>query len=433
MVRWGGFYYGYTVVAGAWLSMLVSSAALYSFSVFMPALIAEFGWTRSMASLALTLNTIIMPLQGLLAGYLVDRIGPRWTVISGGLIGGLGTACIGTVRDIWQFIALYGILVPSGIALCYWIANVSTVRRWFVRKAALMVSIAMTGSGLGMVLLVPVAHAMIGAWGWRASYLAFGAILCGGTFLGGLLLRKDPATIGVYPDGDVRSENGRKPATSGGQDDVAWPVSAVIRTPSWWFLIASQLGYSLALMGLIAHLIAFSAKDLQIPMGTAVGIFSGVFTLSAVCSRIAGGFVSDWLVRHFGATRKPVLFFCNFGSAAALLLCPLIEGTVDLMAVSAILGFSLGSGMAIFPVYLGDLFGLRNLPTLFGLMDVFASGFAAIGPVLFGFAYDTRGSYDPAFLAAGLLCIFSGITLCFVRPPAAKVFPMRIHTGEKIS
>lgn len=417
MEKQGQSFYGYVIVAGAWLSMLVSSATLYSFAVFMPFLIEEFGWTRSVVSSALALNTIILPLQGVLAGYLVDRIGPQRTVIAGGIIGGLGTALIGTTKELWQFIALYGILVPSGIALCYWIANIATVRRWFVRKAALMVSIAMTGSGLGMVVFVPLAHTMIGAWGWRAGYYAFGAILCGGTLMGGLLLRKDPATIGVGTDGNTESDGKKKPESPGIQNDGTFPISAVIKLPTWWLLIASQFGYSLTLMGLIAHLIIWSTTDLHIPMGTAVAIFSWVFTLSAVCGRIAGGLVSDWLVHRFGATRKHVLFFCTFGSAAALLFCPAIESAADLAPLAAVLGFALGSGMAVFPVYLGDLFGVQNLPALFGMMDVFASGFAAAGPVLFGFIYDTVGSYNPAFFIAGLLCVFSGITLCFVRPP----------------
>jgi len=70
------FFYGYVVVIGAWLAMFVGGGAQFSFSIFLPALIEDFGWTRGMLSLGLTLNLLFMPVFGLLAGYLVDRIGP---------------------------------------------------------------------------------------------------------------------------------------------------------------------------------------------------------------------------------------------------------------------------------------------------------------------------------------------------------------------
>jgi len=113
------FFYGYVVVIGAWLAMFVGGGTQFSFSIFLPALIEDFGWTRGMLSLGLTLNLLFMPVFGLLSGYLVDRIGPRRTVIIGAIIGGIGVALLSTVIQIWQFILIYGVLVPMGVGLSY--------------------------------------------------------------------------------------------------------------------------------------------------------------------------------------------------------------------------------------------------------------------------------------------------------------------------
>jgi len=72
------------------------------------------------------------------------------------------------------------VIFPVGIGLSYQIATVSTVRRWFMRKVALMVSIAMTGSGLGIMILTPVAQSIMAASNWQTGYILFGIVLAVG-------------------------------------------------------------------------------------------------------------------------------------------------------------------------------------------------------------------------------------------------------------
>jgi len=411
------FFYGYVVVIGAWLAMFVAGGAQFSFSIFLPALIEDFGWTRGMLSLGLTLNLLFMPVFGLLSGYLVERIGPRRTVIIGAIIGGIGIALLSTVTQIWQFILIYGVLVPMGIGLSYIIPTLSTVRRWFMRKAGRMVAITWTGSGLGIVFLVLAAHAMIDSWGWRTSYLAFGVILLVGAVIGGLLLRKDPESMGTYPDGVKPSEEELKARADFAARDEKWSVREVIRTPSWWLLVGAQLGYQVAMLGFLAHLITWGAIDIGIPLGTMVLIYSYVFVLSAVLGRLFGGFISDWYMARFHISRKPVLYLCTLGAGLAGFLCLGVDSTMEIILVSILFGFCYGSGLAVFPTYLGDLFGVRNVAVLFGVSAIFVGGFGAVGPALYGFSYDAMGSYNLAFTVTGVLCLFSALCLFLLKRP----------------
>lgn len=410
------FFYGYVIVSAAWLAMFVSSGAQNSFGIFLPALSDEFGWTRGMLSLGLTLNVALMAVLGILAGYLTDRIGPRWTVVIGAIIGATGIGLLSTVNEIWQFILFYGVITPLGISMSYMIATVTTVRRWFMRRAALMVSIAMVGSGLGIVLLMPAADQMISAWGWRQSYIAFALILAVGAVIAGLLLKRDPESSGTYPDGVQPSLEEMAARADFASRSEHWSIKEALRTRSWWLLVFSQF-FNIAVIGLLAHLIIWGNKDVGIDLGTMVLIYSFGFVLAAVVGRLFAGYISDWYMARFGISRKPILYVCVLGVALGCFLAVAVSSMTALIPVVLLLGFCYGCGMPVFPTYLGDLFGVTNLPLLFGAMALFVAGIGAVGPVLYGFIYDATGAYDLAFIITGILCLISGVCLFLLRPP----------------
>ncbi|MCD6569853.1 MAG: MFS transporter [Deltaproteobacteria bacterium] len=414
------FFFGYIVVLGAWLAMFVSAGAQFSFSIFQPYLLKEFGWSRGMLSLGFTLNLLTMPIFGLLGGYLVDRIGPRWTVVIGAVISGMGMVLLSTITQVWHFILLYGMIFPMGLGLSYIIATVSTVRRWFMRKASLMVAIAMTGSGLGIVVLTPIAQYIISSSNWQTGYISFGVILAVGGTIGGLLLKKDPESSGTYPDGKPPTEEELRKRPDFMVRDEEWPVSKASRTSTFWLIIIVQAGYLMAVFGFLGHLITWAYLDLNIPMNNAVSIFSFGFVLSAVMGRLFSGAISDWYMKQFSWTRKPILYFNLIGVALGCFMATLVSSPLALTIVVIIIGFTYGTGLSMYPVYLGDLFGVINLPVLFGVMGIFINIAAAIGPVLFGFSHDTTGSYNPAFIINGLICLMSALALLFIKAPKAK-------------
>jgi len=414
------FFYGYVVVFGAWLAMFVTGGAQFSFSIFLPSLLEDFGGTRGMLSLGFTLNMVLVPVIGLLGGYLVERIGPARTVVIGAIIGGSGVALVSTVSQIWQFILLYGLLVPAGIGLSYIIVTVSTVRRWFMRKAGGMVALAMSGSGLGIVFLVIAANAMIESWGWRTSYLALGVILLVGAVMGGLLLKKDPESVGTYPDGVKPTEEELKSRADFMARNEKWSVREAFKSSSWWLFIGAQLGSEVALLGFLVHLIVWGSLDLGIPRGTMVLIYSYGFVLAAVLGRLFGGFISDWYMARFGISRKPILYLATLGVGLGAFLCLGVGGVSGIVLVSLLLGFCYGSGLAVFPTYLGDLFGVRNVSVLYGAAGLFVGVIGAAGPVFFGFSYDATGSYNLAFMVTGVVCLISALCLVRLNPPRRR-------------
>ena len=412
-------FYGWVIVVAAWLAMFVCSASIASFSIFAPELEREFGWTRGMLSVGYTLNTITIAFFGLVAGMLVDRIGIRRLVMIGAVIGGLGIALLSQITKPWHFDLLYGVLAPCGIALCFIVPTIATVRRWFMRRAAMAIAIAMTGSGLGVVILMPLIHYTIGAIGWRESYIMLGLILAIVAVIAGSLLRKDPESVGTYPDGVKPAADELKGRADFLTRSQKWSAREAFRTSSWWLLILSQF-FNIAIIGIIGHIV-FWGKDLGIPEGNVVSILS-FLVLAAVAGRLFAGFSSDWLMSRFGLSRKPLLYVCTMGVSLGCFLAIGVGNETELILVSLVIGFCYGIGLAVFPTYLGDLFGVVSVSTLFGIAFFLSAGlFGAVGPILYGFIRDIQGSYDLAFLVTAILCVISTVSLFLIRAPMKAI------------
>jgi len=106
-------------------------------------------------------------------------------------------------------------------------------------------------------------------------------------------------------------------------------------------------------------------------------------------------------------------------------LCFLAIGVgneTELILVSLVIGFCYGIGLAVFPTYLGDLFGVVSVSTLFGIAFFLSAGlFGAVGPILYGFIRDIQGSYDLAFLVTAILCLISTVSLFLIRAPVKAI------------
>jgi len=421
-------FYGWVVIIGAWLAMLVGSASLSSFSIFAPELEAQFQWTRVMSSWGYTINTITIAVFSLIGGILSDRIGIRRLVLTGAVIGAVGMALLSLTSQLWQFYLLFGVIAPAGIALCFIVPTVATVRRWFMRRAALAVGIAMTGSGLGVVVLIPLYQRLLESIGWSYAYLVLGSVLLAGGLAGGMLMKKDPESAGMHPDGIAPAADEMVSRADYASRNQAWPVRKVLKTSAWWLLVLAQF-FHIAIVGLVGHLVFWGSEDLGIDRGIVVGTLS-LFALAAVIGRLAAGFLSDWYMSRFRFSRKPALYVCTISVALGCLLSIWVSTQTGLLLVCLLIGFGYGIGLAVFPAYLGDLYGVVNVPTLFGIMFLCTAGlFGGIGPVLFGSFHDSFGSYDMAFLTTAILCFISAICLFLLKPPRKHVADAHIKPG----
>ncbi len=171
-------YYGWRVVMAASFGVMVGFGSLfvYTFSVFMKPLGAEFGWGREAISRGFGLAALSMAIWSPLLGQWLDRFGPRRVILPCLAVYGCAIASLGLLRPhLWQFYALCILLgtVGNGAAHLAYSRSIST---WFHRRLGLAFALVMAGAGLGSMILPLFAQTVISRAGWRAAYLSLGGL-----------------------------------------------------------------------------------------------------------------------------------------------------------------------------------------------------------------------------------------------------------------
>jgi len=149
-------FYGYIIVAAAFVMLTVMGGTYYSFGVFFTPLLTEFGWTRAMTSGAFSLSILLEGVLGIVMGKATDRWGPRMVITLCGFLLGLGYLLMPQISALWHFYLLYGVIIGIGLG-GLWVPPVSIVIRWFAKRRNTMTGIAIAGTGVGGLITPPLA------------------------------------------------------------------------------------------------------------------------------------------------------------------------------------------------------------------------------------------------------------------------------------
>ena len=396
-------FYGWVIVAGVSVILSLQWGCIDSYGIFLTELHSDLGWTKTAISGAYSLFCIISCFLSIVAGRLNDRYGPRLILMISIIVMGTGYILMSTLSALWQLYVFYGVIVAIGASFG-WVPAISTVSRWFARKRGMALGIAQAGIGIGSFIMPPLSQFLILKFGWRVSYL----ILSGFLFVMGIpasrLMRFDPSKKGLYPDGMEESIENKESANSM-PSVVDFSFRQALRTRQFWLLF---MMYAIAALpiGMLVHLkaymIGFGISDMT--AATIIGIRSAAF--------VVGALVISKLSDRIG---KRVPFFICFFVMASMMLW-LIRATQpwEFYLFSIISGFSWGN-IALFPAIVAGWFGTKFHGSIYGAFEIGFGIAAGIAPLLAGYIFDTRGSYELAiiimatalFIAVGLSCVIS--------------------------
>ena len=165
----------------AWTRLLVSlalmtigGAGMYSVTVVLPRIQAEFGVARADASLPYTLTMIGFGLGGILMGRLADRFGVMTPVLIGALGLGLGFIAAGSAASVWQFTVAQGILIGLLGTSATFAPLVADTSQWFTRRRGIALAICMSGNYVAGAVWPPIVQHFVGSVGWRQTYIGIG-------------------------------------------------------------------------------------------------------------------------------------------------------------------------------------------------------------------------------------------------------------------
>ena len=399
------FFYGYIVVALAFLIMVIMGGTIYTFGIFFKPLAGDFGWTSAATSGAFSLQMVIHGLFYIVTGKLNDRFGPRVVVSVCCLLLGAGYLLMSHVSDIWQLYLFYGVIIGIGMSGSF-VPLGSTVARWFVKRKGAMIGIAVAGISVGTMIMPPVASWLISSYGWRTSYAVMGLIVLVITISAAQFLRRDPTQMRLLPYG--QSEVG------GGSSNVevsGFSLQEAMHTRQFWLLCVAFLSFGVSQTAIMVHIVPH-ATELGISATAAANVFIAIGGLG-ILGRIVMGGTSD----RIGCRAALIICFVLLMAGFAWLLV-----TKDLWMLylfAAVFGFSYGGTSALMSPTVAELFGLRSHGLILGVITFITTAGCAVGAVMAGSVFDITGSYQVAFLICATLSIICIILSILLRPPSS--------------
>lgn len=397
-------FYGYYVVVAAFLIIAIMWGAQYAFGVFFKPLLTEFGWTRAMTSGAFSLSLVLTGLLSIAAGKLTDRFGPRIVLTVCGLFLGSGYLLLAQVNAIWQLYLFYGVIIAIGMSGSF-VPLASTVARWFVEKRGTMTGIAVSGLGVGTLIMPPIANWLISNYGWRTSFTVIGVTALALIILSAQFLKRDPSKMGQLPYGE------NKLAEKGSSQATGFSLQEATHTRQFWMLGVATLCFGLGLGTVMVHIVPH-AIGMGVSAASAalvLAVVGGLSTVGRVIMGIAGDRIGN----------KRALTVCFLILVAALFWLLVAKELWMLYLFAAIFGFGYGGIAALASPVVAELFGLSSHGVLLGCMMICAESGSAIGPVVTGHIFDVTSSYNLAFLIYAIISV-AGLVLILLLKPTGK-------------
>lgn len=394
-------FYGYVVVGAGFVTSLLIWGTYRTYGLFFTPLSSEFGWTSTETSGAFSLAFLLYGFLAIVSGRLSDKFGPRVVLITSGAFLGLGYLLMSQVGSILQLYLFYGIVVGTGMTGD--VPVLATVARWFVKRRGVVTGITKAGAGLGMVIIPLLAGWLISSSGWRNAYIVIGIISLVGIVPAALFLKRDPGQIGELPDGVTELE-----AVDANIDTRQFSLGEAMGTRQFWIFAAIWFILIFCTQIVMVH-IAPHVIELGISPTIAAIILSVIGGTSILVRLVTGG-ISDRL------GNKSVFIMAVSFLIASLVWVQFARETWMFYLFATLYGVAHGANYTLLSPTLAELFGLRSLGVILGVITFSGNIGGAISPVLSGRIFDITGSYQLAFLVCLALSVIAIILLFFLKP-----------------
>ncbi len=413
------FFYGWLLVAIAFVTMAIAVNARTAYSLLFPAIITEFGWDRATTAGAFSFGFLAAALLGPAVGRLMDRKGPVWVMQIGTVAIATGLALASLATQPWHLYLTQGLLVGGGTSAIGYSGQALYLPNWFVRRRGLAISIAYAGAGIGSILLLPLVQAIISASGWRTACLTLAVIVAVVLLPLNLLLRRRPQDIGLTPDGESaaaaaarRSIHIVDPAWAA----TDWTLARALRTNRFWWLALANATAMYAWYAVQVHQTKYLV-GLGISPALAAWAL-GLVSLAGIPGQIALGALSDRIGREpvwaIGCAGFVLTYALLIAMAFAPHPSPLSWGLLWAMVLAqGVLGYGITS---VFSPVVAEVFEGRHFGTIFGTLMIAALSGGGAGPFIHGLLHDTTGSDIPGF-TLGILASLVSIAAIWTAAP----------------
>ena len=404
----GGIFYGWYVVAALFFASFLAIGSRQGFGVFVKTWEEEWGVTTAAISVAAAVGWLANGFSQPLVGFLTDKYGGRPVLVISLAVMAMGTIAVAAVSNVFGLIVLYGFVISFASGGISPSTTGVVIARWFDSRRGTAMSVLIAGGSVGGLVVVPFLSFVLVEFSWQTAWIIVGVLALGlGIPLLLLVVRSRPQDLGLNIDGDASpvegSDDQQITVQPVGQKFVERWQEALESKPIW------QLSFAYFVCGITTasisvHYVRWAVSE-DISTGTAAlafGVLSGI--------NAGGVLVVGWLSDKF--QRKKLLGAVYLVRGVAFLSLIFLPGASALWAFAVIGGMSWLATVPLTASLTADVYGVRNLGTLFGLANMSHQIGGAAAVMLFGWAFTQLGSYDLAFgvgaatlLAAGLVSL----------------------------
>ncbi len=358
--------------------------------LFITPVMNEFGWSRTDATLFMSIQPWVAAICTPIAGKLISKYNPRWIMTASVLVFGLANLACAWFTAPWQW-DVYGVLYGASAAFWMYIATPTMVNRWFAKSNGTVIGVIGVMVSLFGAIMSPIIQGWITGMGWQTARIICSVIvIVVGGGLTAALLRESPEKMGVLPWGYGESEPKSEAASqiAVGADEGA--TAAQARTnPALWLLIV-MAGFFVISASFVQQLSSYASTG---ELGAAVGAMA---VSIAMVASIIGKFGLGWLCDHIGARMTGVIAGVLGGAGAA----------IAFFAGANVMGFYVG--VALFgvgysalnivpPMTCRQAFGNKDYANIFSMVATGLNVFSGFAALIYAQIFDITGSFAGAF------------------------------------
>ena len=392
------------LLAVCFLVLFFNGGARFAIGLLLHPMAHDLQWSRSTLSLNVTVFMVLSACALPLVGRLVDRFGAGAVLGTAVLVSALGLAAMSFMERPWEALLLYGVVFALGSAGTSVTPIGVLLSRWYPHRMGMANSIAISGMGVGQLLVIAVLAAQLTAFGWRGSFLALGVatLVCVLPLVVAAGRNERPAPA------SARSPGPPVPPAAGGRAGTLREALASNRL-RLLLVIYAVCGFQDFLVA--THVVAFALDEgVDRLLAGNMLAFMGLTGLGGV---LLAGVLND----RFGPVFPTALCFALRIVVSALVLASREPEAIVGAALLYGATFWITAPLAV--VFAREVSAIALLGTVSGLITMVHHAAGGIGAFAGAWTFDVHGSYTHAFAAMLVLSVVAlGLTVLLARQTA---------------
>jgi OFA family oxalate/formate antiporter-like MFS transporter len=353
--------------------------ANYAWSIFAQELKIHYGFSMTQCQAVFSTLQLTFTIVFLIGGRLLDRYGPRIIGSIGGIIFGIGYFLAGVFNITFaSLIVFIGVMGGLGMGFAY-LCPISTAQKWFPDKKPLVSGIAVAGFGFGPLFIAMAAEFFL------KHQIPINDIfkIFGITFFliitGAALSLKLPDNYSEQKAPDVK-------------------IKSIIFSRMFWSLFIPLFSGLFAGLMVISNLKPMGIKWLIPEFQAAIGV--SILALFNGTGRFSWGYIAQRIGEN-----KSIKVSLLLQAATLLLSVLLVRNTAIYLIFAAFVGFNYGASLVLYVSYVSKVFGVQRLGSIYPVLFISNALSGVLSPTLAGWIFDKTGSYNPALICSGIICL----------------------------